>query len=143
MKKTLIIVSSIAALGGIYLFLQKRNKIPFSPLRHKLENLRQGKYGGKDEPKKVALYMSKRRFEKNIAPSKDGKFKTTDLVIVSGTDEFDGTYPLRAKWTDKDGKIGAIWIDVDKKLGEQYPEFNTKFDKAKFAVITKDNFAVG
>ena len=143
MKKTLIILSSIAALGGIYLFLQKRNKIPFSPLKHKLDRLKQGRYDGKDDPKKVALYLRKRRFEKNIAPTKDGKFRTSDFVIVSGTDEFDGTYPLRAKWTDKDGKIGAIWIKINKKLGEQHPEFNTKFDKGKFAVISKDNFAVG
>jgi hypothetical protein len=144
MKKTLIIISSIAALGGIYLFFQKRNKIPFSPVRHKLAKLKQGRYQGKDEPKKVALYLDKKKYEKNIAPSRDGKFKTTDLVIVSGTNEFDGTYPMRAKWTDKDGKIGAVWIDVDKTLGEKNPsEEITKFDKGKFAIITKDNFAVG
>lgn len=143
MKKPLIIISSIVALGGIYLFLQKRNKIPFSPLQHKLDHLKQGRFKGEDDPTKVALYLSKRRSEKNIAPSKDGVFKTSDLVLVSGTDEFDGTYPFVASWKDANGQIGAIWIDVDKKLGEQYPAKITKFNKGKFAVISKDNFAVG
>lgn len=137
MKKTLIILSSIAALGGIYVFLQRRNKIPFSPVKHKLEKISQGRYRGKDEPKKVALYISKRRYEKNIAPSKDGIFRTSDYVIVSGTDEFDGTYKLQAKWSDKNNKIAAIWIDVDKKIS------GTEFSKGKFAVISKDNFLVG
>lgn len=137
-RQNQLILGGLAILGiGYYLY--KQGKLPFLQNKlggtklggtkkaisdrpiHKMGYLTQGRIEGKDEPNAVAVHFANPRpKESEVAPN-GINVTTKDFVYIKGTD-FDGKYKLGAKWTDKNGNLGAVWIGVKKKLGAQYPE---------------------
>jgi hypothetical protein len=125
-KLTIFTASTVALLGGVIYYFYSRNKIPFFPKRYTIGEVKQGRYKGEDDPKKVFIYLKKRQKMKNIAPQKVsakssdlyGKysFRNDQTVLITGTGKFDGKYEQVSHWKDKDDKVAGVWIDVNENI---------------------------
>lgn len=108
-------IGVIVALGVASYFLFFKNKgkkgkanendsddfdgVVFTPFKTKLDGL-----GRKDTKGSKWVYLESR--------PKKGKILETDTVVISGTDKFDGEYPITDLWHDKNGNLGAVAISL-------------------------------
>jgi hypothetical protein len=53
---------------------------------------------------------------------KKGRIVKGDTAIISGTNKFDGEYPVDGVWIDKNGKLGAVSINLKGKYKVVYPK---------------------
>lgn len=49
-----------------------------------------------------------------------------DTVIISGTEKFDNEYPVDGVWIDKNGKLGAVSINLKGDYKVLYPKGKTE-----------------
>lgn len=66
-------------------------------------------------------------------PNKD-RFVKNDVAVIEGT-SFDGEYPIYGTWIDKNGKIGAMSLDINKKYTAINSKDETFSDYATIKVI--------
>lgn len=110
--------------------LFKKVGLKFPGKKHKLSGVMHGRFKGKNEPSKVAIYYSPRQTLDNWASEIDEPYvmmalgtdsKNNDAPILGDADflrikgtgtKLDGDHLIGAKWADADGKVGAFWIDI-------------------------------
>lgn len=70
----------------------------------------------KDKPNNAWFH-----FNNEDRPAKGTVIKG-DSVIIASTDKFDGEYPVDGVWIDKNGKVGAVSINLQGKYEVVYPQ---------------------
>ena len=128
---SITLVIGVAAYIVYKMDLFKKVGLNISPgVKHKLTGVMHGRFNGKNEPSKVAVYPTPRQpLEKwnseidepylMMALGTDSKNNNApilgdaDFLKIKGTGtQLDGNHLIGAKWADDNGDIGAFWIDI-------------------------------